>query len=258
MAQENPRRWSDEDLLLLIVALLCLSAGLLLIGDESGETVPHGPVAPPQQQYQTPRPREEYRAPRRWEEPAPRQEAPAPAPQRTTPAPGVWEDIRSRNVLVRQGAGQGSGVLIGHGLVLTDFHVVDGGWGAVIDGHGTAIVQAWDEGNDLAILKLVGYDPTPRLDFAFDPDLLRPGTRLVTVGNPRGVTVSQTGWVEAGSGQGFWARMDTWSGPGASGSLVYSLDGAPVGIVQQWDGTGIRVKCRDLRPIVRLLNYIGR
>lgn len=170
--------------------------------------------------------------------------------------PGVPEEFRRFFEMVPRGNGGavvpprsnsnlgfGSGVLIsGDGVVLTNFHVVDGADSVEVklqDGRSyTSKVIHRDAKTDLAVIKLdVGEKQLPFLTFA-DSDVAEVGDRVLAVGAPFGLTGSVThGIISAKSRQNLrlnqyedFLQTDAPINPGNSGGPLVDMDGRIVGI----------------------------
>jgi S1-C subfamily serine protease len=166
--------------------------------------------------------------------------------------------------------GLGSGVIVdGRGLVVTNWHVVDGASDIRVelaDGRGfaAAVVRAVPE-SDLALLALDGAAGLPVLPFA-DSDAVVVGDLVLAIGNPFGVgqTVSSgivsalaRGGLNVGDGGGTFIQTDAAINPGNSGGALVDLRGRLVGINTAIltrnggsDGVGFAIPAND---VVRLL-----
>ncbi|GKY88820.1 trypsin-like peptidase domain-containing protein [Sinisalibacter aestuarii] len=141
----------------------------------------------------------------------------------------------------------GSGVIVGDGLVVSNFHVVENATEIRVvladrrefDG---ALVLA-DERADLAVIRLEGGEDLPALDFA-DSDALAVGDLVLAIGNPFGVgqTVSSgivSGLARSGRGGGafnaasYFIQTDAPINPGNSGGALVDMSGRLVGINTQ-------------------------
>ena len=141
----------------------------------------------------------------------------------------------------------GSGVIVGDGLVVSNFHVVENATDIRIvladrrefDGE---LVLA-DEEADLAVIRLDSDEDLPALDFA-DSDALEVGDLVLAIGNPFGVgqTVSSgivSGLARTGRGGGafnaggYFIQTDAPINPGNSGGALVDMSGRLVGINTQ-------------------------
>jgi Do/DeqQ family serine protease len=142
----------------------------------------------------------------------------------------------------------GSGVIVGEGLVVSNYHVVGNATDIRVvladrreyDGR---LVLA-DEAADLAVIRLEGGADLPALDFA-DSDDLAVGDLVLAIGNPFGVgqTVSSgiiSGLARTGQGGGallqggrYFIQTDAPINPGNSGGALVDMSGDLVGINTQ-------------------------
>ncbi|MAM63701.1 trypsin-like peptidase domain-containing protein [Maritimibacter sp. UBA3975] len=142
----------------------------------------------------------------------------------------------------------GSGVIVGDGLVVSNYHVVGNATDIRVvladrreyDGR---LVLA-DEAADLAVIRLDGGEDLPALDFA-DSDELAVGDLVLAIGNPFGVgqTVSSgiiSGLARTGQGGGallqggrYFIQTDAPINPGNSGGALVDMRGDLVGINTQ-------------------------
>jgi serine protease Do len=188
-----------------------------------------------------------------------------PAPPPAQPAPVVPRDLFSYRDVVKRvvpavariearaladrkpdgpGAdlGFGSGVLIDpSGVVLTNFHVVEGADSVEVELHDgrkfTSKDIRRDAKTDLAVVKLTVTKPLPFLELA-DSDAAEVGDRLLAVGAPFGLTGTVThGIVSAKSRRNLnlnqyedFVQTDAAINPGNSGGPVVTLDGQVLGI----------------------------
>ncbi|RME18414.1 MAG: PDZ domain-containing protein [Alphaproteobacteria bacterium] len=149
--------------------------------------------------------------------------------------------LREQNAL-------GSGVIVGPGLVVTNFHVVENADKIRIaladrrefDGE----VMLADEKADLAVIRVADApDDLPALPFA-DSDALSVGDLVLAIGNPFGVgqTVSSgiiSGLARTGRGGGafntggYFIQTDAPINPGNSGGALVDMRGRLVGINTQ-------------------------
>ncbi len=109
---------------------------------------------------------------------------------RLAPAPAAPRQLPPDNPSLTTGR-TGTGFSVGHGYVLTNLHVVAGMARVTVDladgTHFARLVQ-FDEGNDIAILKIEGdggdgQPEPPRLRLG-DATKMRPGDRVWTLGYP--------------------------------------------------------------------------
>ncbi len=138
--------------------------------------------------------------------------------------------------------GFGSGVVIdADGVILTNFHVVDGADTLEIAFHDGRKVTTSDirrdPKTDLAVVRIKADRPLPFLEFG-DSDAMEVGDRVLAVGAPFGLTGSVTqGIVSAKSRQNLklnqyedFLQTDAAMNPGNSGGPLVNLEGKIVGI----------------------------
>ncbi|MEC7764738.1 MAG: trypsin-like peptidase domain-containing protein [Pseudomonadota bacterium] len=142
----------------------------------------------------------------------------------------------------------GSGVIVGDGLVVSNYHVVGNATDIQVvladrrEYAGTLVLA--DEAADLAIIRLENAPDLPALDFA-DSDALAVGDLVLAIGNPFGVgqTVSSgiiSGLARTGQGGGalmqggrYFIQTDAPINPGNSGGALVDMNGDIVGINTQ-------------------------
>jgi Do/DeqQ family serine protease len=136
----------------------------------------------------------------------------------------------------------GSGVLVDpSGLVVTNFHVIDGMTDVRIvladKRELDADIVLRDQRTDLAVLRVKGGGSFPVMELG-DSDALEVGDIVLAIGNPFGVgqtvtqgIVSALARTQVGiSDYGFFVQTDASINPGNSGGALVSLDGRLVGI----------------------------
>ena len=160
------------------------------------------------------------------------------------PMDGFWGGGRRE---VREvPTGQGSGVLLAGGYVLTNQHVV----GDAVDTRGRITVRlpdgrkfpadpvGADRSTDVALLKVRGGGKLPAASLG-DADRLLPGQTVIAIGNPVGLAASVSAGVVSALGRpiDMGERMyenliqtDTAINPGNSGGALIDLGGRVVGI----------------------------
>lgn len=142
----------------------------------------------------------------------------------------------------------GSGVILGDGLVVTNYHVVGNADDIRVvladrrEYAGTMVLA--DEFADLAVIRLADAPELPALDYA-DSDGLKVGDLVLAIGNPFGVgqTVSSgiiSGLARTGQGGGgmmqggrYFIQTDAPINPGNSGGALVDMNGDLVGINTQ-------------------------
>src|SRR3954470_1153502 len=155
---------------------------------------------------------------------------------------------------VRAGRGSGSAVVVDHGVLVTNAHVVGGHReGSVAYPNGTeggVTVRGADALSDLAVL--VSPDPTPPPLELGDASTLVVGQLVVAVGNPLGLAGSVTAGVISGLGRALPVRTgrasrvvedviqtDAALNPGNSGGALVDPSGRVVGINTAVAGVGL-------------------
>ena len=143
----------------------------------------------------------------------------------------------------------GSGVIVGGGLVVSNFHVVENATDIRVvladrrEFEGRLVLA--DEAADLAVIELTDADGAelPALEFA-DSDAIAVGDLVLAIGNPFGVgqTVSSgivSGLARTGRGGGaytaggYFVQTDAPINPGNSGGALVDMAGRLVGINTQ-------------------------
>lgn len=168
--------------------------------------------------------------------------------------------------------GFGSGVVIdASGVILTNFHVVDGADSLEItfqDGRKftTSDIRR-DPKTDLAVVRIKADRPLPALEFG-DSDAMEVGDRVLAVGAPFGLTGSVTqGIISAKSRQNLklnqyedFLQTDAAMNPGNSGGPLVNLEGKIVGINSAIktrsggsNGVGLAVSSNLARDVSRQL-----
>lgn len=168
--------------------------------------------------------------------------------------------------------GFGSGVVIdAGGVILTNFHVVDGADTLEIafqDGrkYSTSDIRR-DPKTDLAIVRIKADRPLPFLEFA-DSDAMEVGDRVLAVGAPFGLTGTVTqGIISAKSRSNLrlnqfedFLQTDAAMNPGNSGGPLVNLEGKIVGINSAIktrgggsNGVGLAVSSNLARDVSRQL-----
>ncbi len=179
--------------------------------------------------------------------------------------------------LERLSTSQGSGVIIdASGLVLTNFHLIDGADTInVVLSNGElheAKLLGRDKETDLAVVKIQSDKPLPHTTFESSPRL-RVGDIVLAIGNPFGVgqTVTQ-GIVSAtarrvagGSAWQNFVQIDAAINPGNSGGALINPSGQLVGINtaafirdQGAQGIGFAIPADLLKQVVPQLVQEGR
>ncbi len=142
----------------------------------------------------------------------------------------------------------GSGVIVGDGLVVSNYHVVGNATdirvGLADRREYEARLVLADEAADLAILRLIDAPNLPALEFA-NSDAVEVGDLVLAIGNPFGVGQTVSSGIISGlarSGQGgsalmqggrYFVQTDAPINPGNSGGALVDMSGHLVGINTQ-------------------------
>ena len=157
--------------------------------------------------------------------------------------------------------GFGSGFFVGQSQIATNFHVIVGAarGTAKLAGKPTAYIvegiSATDEENDLAILKVTGFEGEPLL--LGDSDIVNTDETVYVAGNPKGLegtfskdTVSN---LHAGDAKKRF-QMTALISPGSSGGPVLNGTGAVIGIslITLEDGQNLNfaIPSNDLKELL--------
>lgn len=140
--------------------------------------------------------------------------------------------------------GEGSGVIYtSNGYVITNFHVVEGADDITVTTADRRVFPASlvgeDPKSDLAVLRIEGTD-LPYLKLA-DSDEAEPGTWVLAVGNPLGLTSTVTAGIISARGRSIsllsdldaiesFLQTDAAVNPGNSGGPLVTADGKLLGI----------------------------
>jgi serine protease Do len=164
--------------------------------------------------------------------------------------------------------GFGSGFLIdAKGVILTNFHVVDGASQVVVHlGDGRKFISKdvkSDPKTDLAIVRVEAPVALPFLELG-DSDAMEIGDRVLAVGAPFGLTGTVTHGIISAKGRSLQLNMyedflqtDAAINPGNSGGPLVSLDGKVIGINAAiksrsggWQGVGLAIASNMAKSIV--------
>jgi serine protease Do len=164
--------------------------------------------------------------------------------------------------------GFGSGVLVdAKGVILTNFHVVDGADQVTVqmsDGRKfTSKDVKTDPKTDLAIVRIEAPAALPFLELG-DSDAMQIGDRVLAVGAPFGLTGTVTHGIISAKGRSLQLNMyedflqtDAAINPGNSGGPLVSLDGKVIGINAAiksrsggWQGVGLAVSSNLAKNIM--------
>jgi S1-C subfamily serine protease len=140
--------------------------------------------------------------------------------------------------------GEGSGVIYtSNGYVITNFHVVEGAEDITVTTSDRKVFPAslvgQDPKSDLAVLRIDGTN-LPYLKLA-DSDLAEPGSWVLAVGNPLGLTSTVTAGIISAKGRSIsllndldaiesFLQTDAAVNPGNSGGPLVTADGKLLGI----------------------------
>ncbi|WP_020567723.1 S1C family serine protease [Neolewinella persica] len=140
--------------------------------------------------------------------------------------------------------GEGSGVIYtSNGYVITNLHVVEGAEDITVTTSDRKVFPAslvgQDPKSDLAVLRIEGTD-LPYLKLA-DSDLAEPGSWVLAVGNPLGLTSTVTAGIISAKGRSIsllndldaiesFLQTDAAVNPGNSGGPLVTADGKLLGI----------------------------
>ena len=137
------------------------------------------------------------------------------------------------------GVSSGTGFVVDpSGIIVTNLHVIEGATRAAIKLHTgeqyTQIkVASFDEGRDLAVLRIPGFD-LPPLSFGNSDDV-KAGATVYAIGNPFGLEESVTkgivSSVRVGDNGTKIIQTDSAVSPGNSGGPLIDEDGKVVGVV---------------------------
>jgi serine protease Do len=205
--------------------------------------------------------------------------------------PGIPEEFRGffgnmnpfgempEDLTPRQRHSFGSGFVIdAKGVILTNYHVVDGSDRVEItlnDGSKyTSTDIKGDKKNDLAIVHIKANKPLPYLVLG-DSDAMEIGDRVLALGAPFGLTGSVTSGIVSAKGRSNierrdravyedYLQTDAAINPGNSGGPLVNLEGRVIGINTAiksesggWQGVGFAITSNVARGIVDQLQRFG-
>ncbi len=171
--------------------------------------------------------------------------------------------------------GFGSGFIVDpKGLVLTNFHVVDGADQVEVqlkDGRKflSKDIKA-DSKTDLAIVRIQAKDALPYLELG-DSGSMEIGDRVLAVGAPFGLTGSVTAGIISAKGRSLnvnlyedFLQTDAAINPGNSGGPLVNLEGKVIGINAAiksrsggWQGVGMAISSNMARNVMEQLGRNG-
>lgn len=174
----------------------------------------------------------------------------------------------------------GSGFIIDpSGYIATNRHVVEGAFDVIVTlSDGTRLnadVIGKGRKYDIALLKVNAHRPLPAVTFG-DSYKLKPGDRLIVIGNPYGLGVSASSGIVSALGRNLgltqfdrFIQTDAAINHGNSGGPVFDLDGKVVGMstalytggVQKGGSIGIGFAipstiAQELLAVIRQYGYI--
>ena len=172
-----------------------------------------------------------------------------------------------------RGTSQGSGFIAGDGMIVTNYHVLEGCRDLTVKFTGGAFAKArgvlyLDKDSDIAIVKVVTR-PELMKSLAISSALPKQGEDVAAFGNPLGMEFTVTRGVvsavrssssfhEAGSRKrsGTWIQTDAAISPGSSGGPLVNYRGEVVGVnTASLDADGSQnlnfaVSCLDIRKAI--------
>ena len=168
--------------------------------------------------------------------------------------------------------GLGSGAIISKdGLVMTNFHVIDGAQDVKVTLNDNSTLSAkiifQDQNRDLALLKIESdRKDFPALSFA-DSDKARVGQIVFAVGNPFGLSGTVTQGIISARNRHItdsamdYLQTDTVINPGNSGGPLVNLRGEILGVnvaiyrgdqnVSSWQGIGLAIPANEAKTVVQ-------
>jgi len=181
---------------------------------------------------------------------------------------------QSGETLQRQ-LGEGSGFVIdASGIIVTNFHVVEGSDRVeVVFNDGTKLpaeVVGRDKEVDIAVLRVKPVQPLKPVTFG-DPEKLRVGEWVLAMGNPFGIGLSATSGIVSGRNRDMrtgkydnFIQTDASINKGNSGGPLFNLAGEVVGVntailspTGGSVGIGFAVPTSTFRPVVAQLLEFG-
>ena len=140
---------------------------------------------------------------------------------------------------------QGSGFYIGPGVILTNFHVIDGASRITIETEDNRKLDvegviSSDVTTDLAMLKLTTNPNLPILNLGFDKTLAK-GQKIITISSPEGLKNSISEGIISGIRNDLGVDLVQISAPithGSSGSPLFDMFGDVIGVNSAGMDTG--------------------
>ena len=168
--------------------------------------------------------------------------ATAPPPSGTSGAEAVFKNVWRSIVVIRQGEGQGSGVIVRPNMVATNCHVIDGYGDIVVYKHDNrrastdtlynATVRKRDESRDFCLLYVAGLRGVSVKLRKYRT--LKVGEDVYAVGSPKGLDLSLSSGIISQLRQGGGERYiqtDAAVSPGSSGGGLFDSDSNLIGIL---------------------------
>lgn len=173
-------------------------------------------------------------------------------------------DVIDATVSVITDKSQGSGAIISRdGLVVTNYHVIDDASRASVvmfNGEVFSVgLEGFDIENDIAVLKILNEGEYNYFRFD-DSDDLKPGQKVVALGNPAGYSFTATeGIISSPSrtgGDGLnYIQTDATLNPGNSGGPLINSAGKLIGIVNYkvigYEELGFAIPSNRVESVVR-------
>ena len=163
-------------------------------------------------------------------------------PKTVNSAAQIFENVWRHIVVIKQGEGQGSGVIVRPNVVATNCHVVDSVGDIVVYKHDNrrattdttynAIVRKRDTARDFCLLNVAGLQGTPAKLRRYNT--LDIGEDVYAVGSPRGLDLSLSSGIISQLRQGTntrYIQTDASVSPGSSGGGLFDSAGNLIGIL---------------------------
>jgi S1-C subfamily serine protease len=164
-------------------------------------------------------------------------------------------------VSVNTNKGQGSGVAIGEGLIVTNYHVVDSATKIKILTYDRnlhdGILIGFDEPFDIAIIKIDSDVKTLKFD---DSDKIKVGERVIALGNPAGLSFTVTEGIVSAvnrkgpNGRSVYIQTDVPINRGNSGGPLVNANGKIIGInnfkIGGYEGLGFALESNIVKDVL--------
>ena len=164
------------------------------------------------------------------------------APKTVNSAAQIFENVWRHIVVIKQGEGQGSGVIVRPNVVATNCHVVDSVGDIVVYKHDNrrattdttynAVIRKRDTARDFCLLNVAGLQGTPAKLRRYNT--LDIGEDVYAVGSPRGLDLSLSSGIISQLRQGTntrYIQTDASVSPGSSGGGLFDSVGNLIGIL---------------------------